>query len=90
VDGYRHRVDIVPHRVTATIADLAGRFYLRCDGFRGDGRDEGRVAGGETACGGEAYRGRMGLADRSDTTALEIVGSGIAVEWRGRVNRSEE
>ena len=90
MDGYRYRVDIIPHRVTATITHLPRRFYLRCDGFGGDGRDERRVAGGEKACGGEAHRGGMGLSDRSCTTALvggvshrDESGSGIAVAWRG-------
>ena len=31
VGGYRYWTDIVPHRVSATISDLACRFYLRSD-----------------------------------------------------------
>ena len=68
--GYRHWTDIVPHRVSLTISDLACRFYLRSDGSGGSGGDEGGMARGETACGGEVHSGWMGFPDSCSTTTL--------------------
>ena len=67
----RDRADIVPHRVSAAISDLACGFYLRSAG-RGGGGGRGRgVAGGAAAGGGEVHRGRVGPADRGGARAVK-------------------
>lgn len=69
--GCYHRwTDIVPHRVSLTISDLACRFYLRSDGSGGSGGDDRRMARGKAPCGGEVHSGRMGFPDSGSTTTL--------------------
>ena len=73
VGGYRYWTDIVPHRVSAAISDLACRFYLRSDGSGGSGGDEWGMARGETTCRGEVHSGWMGFPDSCSTTTLSTV-----------------